>query len=173
MNPSTAIFLIDEGVRAVAVTYDAIDLNKDTTKMKFTPAYLASGKLPTGAVLFKTMDKEIQVDDFVIVPTNTRHGMTVCQVKAVDVDVDFDSDDEVHWLVGKVDTAPFEAVRQQEEKILVAVKDAETGAKRKELSDNLKASLGDKFSNIPQLAAPANMPAPAPAPTSGMDGPAD
>lgn len=33
-NYSTAIFLINEDVRAIAVTYEKIDLNQDTTKMK-------------------------------------------------------------------------------------------------------------------------------------------
>ena len=81
MNHSTAIFLINNDVRAIAVTYEKIDLAKDTTKMmKYQAAYLSGGRLPDGAVVFKTMDTAIKVDDFVIVPTDTRHGMTVCKV---------------------------------------------------------------------------------------------
>lgn len=77
MNYSTAIFLINKDVRAIAVTYEKIDMNQDTTKMKFSAPYLSGGKLPTGATVFKTMDPKVKVDDYVTVPTDTRHGMTV------------------------------------------------------------------------------------------------
>lgn len=151
MNYSTAIFLINRDVRAVAVTYDKIDVNQDTTKMKYQPAYLSGGKLPDGAVIFKTMNQDVKVNDFVIVPTDTRHGMTVCKVVAADIEVDFDSDKDVHWIVGVVNTVDFERVRQEEEKAILAIKAAETNKRRDELSQSLLNNLGNYAPGIPML----------------------
>lgn len=152
MNYSTAIFLINEEVRGIAVTYEEVDLTKDTTKLKYQPAYLEHGRMPKGAVVMKTMDSDIKVNDYVVVPTNTRHGMTVCQVVAVDVEIDFESPDECHWIVGKVDTAPFEELRQQEAEAIAKLKDAKTHKRRKELAAELMDKLdGDSIANIPLL----------------------
>ena len=172
-NLSTAIMLLDERVRAVAVTYEKIDYDEDTTKqMKYSPAYLASGKLPKGAVLFKTMDESIKVGSYVIVPTNTRHSMTVCKVVGVDVVVDFDDPNEIYWIVGTVDTAPFEQIRQDEEQVLIAMKKSADAKKREEARAAFAESVPD---NLPRIGGPeANLehlegervePAPMPAPT--------
>lgn len=141
MNFSTAIFLINDDVRAIAVTYEKIDLTKDTTQMKYQPAYLSGGKLPDGAVVFKTFDQSIQVNDYVIVPTDTRHGMTVCQVVAADIEVDFESDKDCHWIVGKVDTTDFERVRQEEEKAIIKIKEAQVGKRRNQLARDLLGTM--------------------------------
>lgn len=154
-NYSTAIFLINKSARAIAVTYEKIDLNQDTTKLKFQPAYLSGGKLPDGAVVFKTMDKDIAVNDFVIVPTDTRHGMTVCKVVAVDVEIDFESSNECHWLIGTVNTIDFEDIRQQEEKAIIAIKAAEVNQKKEALSNALLENLKNSGVDIPMLNAPA------------------
>lgn len=141
-NHSTLIFLINEDVRAIAVTYEKIDLSQDTTKMKYNPEYLSQGRLPKGAVVFKTMDPAIKVDDFVIVPTDTRHGMTVCKVVAVDIEIDFSSEQECHWIVGTVDTREFERLRQQEDAMIATVKAAKVNDERNRLRDSLLANLG-------------------------------
>lgn len=151
MNYSTAIFLINKDVRAIAVTYEKIDLNKDTTQMKYQPAYLSGGKLPEGAVVFKTMDPAVQINDFVIVPTDTRHGMTVCKVVATDIEVDLESDKECHWIVGTVDTKPFEHLRQMEEQAIIALKRAEVDKKRDAMRADLLKSLGSNVPQIPML----------------------
>lgn len=150
-NHSTAIFLINDKVRAIATTYEEIDLGKDTTKMKFQPEYLSGGKLPKGAVVFKTMDPDIKVDDFVVVPTDTRHGLTVCKVVAVDIEIDFSSDKECHWVIETVDTTEFERLRQEEEKMILAIKSAETNQEREKLSEALIANLGNGVKQIPLL----------------------
>lgn len=150
-NHSTTIFLVNEHVRAIACAYEEIDMSKDTTKMKYTPAYLSGASLPKSAAIFKTMNKDIKVGDFVTVPTETRVGMTVCKVIAIDVEIDFESDKECHWIVGTVDTTGFEEVRQWEERVIIAVKKSDVTQKREVLGAELKASMGD---NIPQLGAP-------------------
>lgn len=151
MNYSTAIFLINKDVRAIAVTYEKIDLTKDTTQMKYQPAYLSGGRLPDGAVVFKTMDQTVKVDDFVIVPTDTRHGMTVCKVVATDIEVDIESDKECHWIVGTVDTKPFEDLRQMEEQAIIALKRAEVDKKREAMRQDLLRNLGNNVPQIPML----------------------
>ena len=160
-NYSTAIFLINKDVRAIAVTYEKIDLSKDTTQMKYTAAYLSGGKLPEGAVVFKTMDPTIKVDDYVIVPTDTRHGMTVCKVVAVDIEVDFDSTKECHWIVGTVNTHEFEQIRQQEEQAIIAIKTGEVKNRQDKLRTDLMAALGDHVLNIPMQNVIEHKPQPA------------
>jgi hypothetical protein len=68
VNYTTAVFLINDSIRAVTCTYEN------------------DGK----RVPFKTLDKTIAVDDIVVVPSGTRHGMTTCKVVEVDSDVDYD-----------------------------------------------------------------------------------
>lgn len=154
-NLSTAIMLLDDRVRAIAVTYEKIDYNEDTTKqMKYSPAYLATGKLPSGAVLFKTMDESITVGSYVVVPTNTRHSMTVCKVVGVDVVVDFDNMDEVYWIVDTVDTAPFEQIRQDEELVLIAMKKSADDKKRKAAREAFAEHIPDNLPMIGGTVAP-------------------
>lgn len=141
-NPSTLIFLVNDDVRAIAVTYEDIDLSKDTTKMKYNPEYLSQGRLPKDAVVFKTMDPTIKVDAFVIIPTNTRHGMTVCKVVAVDIEIDYGSDKECHWIVGTVNTKEFERLRQLEDAMISRIKSAKVNDERHKLRESLLANMG-------------------------------
>lgn len=117
MNYSTAVFLINNKVRAVKCTYEA-EANAPKT-------------------LFKTFDETIKVDDFVIVPTNTRHKMTICKVVEVDVDVDFDSSTQVEWVVGTVERANYEEMLAQEAAAIQAIKAAELRKKREDLRDSM------------------------------------
>lgn len=113
MNYSTAVFLINANVRAVLCTYEAEDHAKKT--------------------MFKTLDKSVRVGDLVVVPTDTRHKMTVCKVTDVDVDVDFDCATPVNWVVTKVDRAAHETTLSQEAEAIATIKSAETRKKRDEL----------------------------------------
>ncbi|MCK5614791.1 hypothetical protein KAR91_73700 [Candidatus Pacearchaeota archaeon] len=152
MNYSTAIFLTDAPVRSIAVTYEKIDMSQDTTKqMKYTPAYLSGGSLPNDAVVFKTMDTDVKIGDFVIVPTDTRHGMTVCKVVGADFEIDFESDKECHWIVGTVNTLDFEKIRQLEEKVIIKIKDGEVNNKRAEMRKSLEASMGGSLPTLTMI----------------------
>ena len=111
MNYSTAVFLINDKVRAIACTYE-----EDGPK-----------------TIFKTLNAEIGVDDLVIVPTNTRHMMTVCKVTAVDVDVDYDSSTQMSWIIDTVDTTDYDVVLGQEAQAIEAVKSAEKRRRKDEL----------------------------------------
>ena len=129
MNYSTAIFLISDQVRAVNITYESGD---DAPK-----------------TMFKTLDQDIKVDDFVTVPTDTRHEMTVCKVVEVDVEPDLESSREMKWIVGVVGTADFDQIKSQEGDAIARIKSAEKTRKRNELRDALLADVGSDLKALP------------------------
>lgn len=129
MNNSTAIFLINDKVRAVGVTYEAADTSPIT--------------------IFKTMDPSIKEDDYVVVPTDTRHKMTVCKVKHVDVEIDLDSSVQIGWVVGKVDRVNVEKIEAMEADFIRQVHAAEKNRKREELRSSLLAAAGDNIKSLP------------------------
>ena len=120
MNYSIAVFLINKNVRAIACTYESD----------------VAGR-PAARTLFKSLDQHLRVGDFVVIPTDTRHGLTVVKIAEVDVDVDFDSQTQMAWIVGKVDLTDHNLVLSQEGQAIAAIKSAE---KRKK-ADELRAAL--------------------------------
>ena len=129
MNYTTAIFLISDRVRAIGVTYEVAENSPMT--------------------LFKTFDKDVKPDDYVVVPTGTRHGMTVCKVKAVDMDVDFESQTPMGWLIGRVSRADADEIERQEQAAIAQIKAAEKNKKRNELRESLLAVAGDGIKALP------------------------
>lgn len=115
MNYSTAIFLINNNVRAVRGTYQQ----------------------DGSTAVFKTLDPTIKKDDLVVVPTSTRHLMTVFKVTEVDVDVDMDSNVPMEWVVDKVDTEAYKALKADEDAAISKIKSAELRKKRTDLADAL------------------------------------
>lgn len=113
MNYSTAVFLINDSVRCIAATYE--ENGKDT--------------------LFKTLDPSIQVGDLVIVPTDTRHKMTVVKVTRVDVDVDLDAPASMDWVVDAVDDGEFKKVIDMEKAAIETIKSAERRKKRDDMRE--------------------------------------
>lgn len=137
MNTSTAILLVNDNVRAVAVAYDsALDY--------------AGKKQPRDVKTFKTIDADIKVDDLVVIPTDTRWGFTVGKVTAVDVDVNFDSHEVMRWIMQRIDTTYMDEVMKMESQMLAEVASADKAAKRKELADKLRAN-NPNIDNIPLL----------------------
>ena len=131
MNYSIAIFLINKDVRAIKCTYED---GKDQT-------------------LFKTMDPNIKVDDLVVVETNTRHGMTVCKVIEVDIDLDFDMTKQVDWIVEAVNHEQHRDLVQQEQ---IAISKMQAAERRKRRAAMADALLADHDAEIRTLAI-ANM----------------
>lgn len=132
MNLSTAVFLLpDSTARAIMVTYESHETAPRT--------------------MFKTFDKSIKIDDFVIVPTDTRHKLTVCKVVAIDVDVNFDCSTHVDWIVGTVDMANINDIKRQEDNIINAIKAAEKLKKKNELAASMNALLASNGQDIKLL----------------------
>jgi hydrogenase maturation factor len=130
MNYSTAVFLINKHVRAVAGTYEAGETAKKT--------------------LFKTLDETIKVGDFVVVPTDTRHEMTVVKIVDVDVDVDFDSPVAMGWVISKVDREEHQQVLAQEAEAIQKIKTAELRDKRAKLAESLLSTKSlDDLKSLP------------------------
>ncbi len=129
MNYSTAIFLINKNVRAVMCNYEP--------------------DAPDKKVMFKTLDPNIRVGDFVIVPTKTRHGMTVSKVVEVDVDVDFDSQTLVDWLIEVINRTTHNATVAQEAEAISVIKSAERTRKRNELAAALLVDSKEALTALP------------------------
>jgi len=129
MNYSTAIFLISDKARAIGVTYEPCE--------------------GANIIPYKTLDPDIKVGDYVVVPTTTRHKMTVCKVVEVDMEPDLDSNKEMKWLVGTVDPASVEEIKKQEEDAITAIRSAEKRRKREELREALLADTGDAVKALP------------------------
>lgn len=124
MNYSTAIFLINPNVRAIAATYEADDKTAPRT-------------------IFKTFDQMLSVDDYIIVPTNTRHNMTVCKVVEVDIDADLESHVQMQWVIGTIDKAAYDDVLTQETRAIELMKAAEKTYAREELRKKMMAHVDE------------------------------
>lgn len=128
MNKSLQIFLINSKTRAIETEYEPGD--KSTR-------------------VFKSLDAGIEVDDFVVVQTSTRHNMTVVKVVAVDVDVDFDDKTVMQWVVSKVPVEDFEALVAQESKALETISKAEKFRRRETLRKDLLADTESEVMALP------------------------
>lgn len=133
MNYSTAVFLINDKVRAVHCNIDP--------------------DRPEKVLTFKTFDDKIKVDDFVVVPIKNFHKMAVVKVTEVDVGIDFNSSELVDWIIGTVDTQAFDDLTKQEDAAIAAVKSAEATKKRDELRATLMSAHADKLNKL-KLAVP-------------------
>ena len=133
MEYTKAIFLLDENVRAIDVTYESAEKSPRTT--------------------YKSLDPKIKVGDMVVVPTNTRHGMTVCKVAAVDVEPDLESSTPMQWIVSVVDRSQFDDIHRQEEEAITRIKAAERKRRRDELREALVAGSGPEVRALCNLSA--------------------
>jgi hypothetical protein len=129
LNYSRSIFLINDIVRAVECIYEV-----DTEHSKAKRSQ------------FKTLDLTIKVGDFVVVPTDTRHNMTVVKVVGVNVDVDLDSPVQMEWVIGTVQRADYEALLEKERDAIETIKSAEKKQKR----DAMRKAI---FENHPEMLA--------------------
>lgn len=131
MNYSKAVFLINDNVRAVIGTYEAHEGAPQT--------------------VFKSFDQSLKESDYVIVPTDTRHKMTVVKIVGfMDVlDVDLESSTQVAWIIGKVNLADYSQILSEEEAAIQAIKSAEKLKKRNELRAALLADGAEKIKGLP------------------------
>lgn len=140
MNSSTIIFLINDHARAVLASYEPDAPNQ--------------AKVPD---MFKTLDPTLAVGDLVIVPTSTRHLMTVCKITAVDVDLDMDTTADIKWIIAKVDTTQYDQIRAQENIAIQTVKSAEKAKKRADLRASVLLDSAEAIRALPIAAFDATV----------------
>lgn len=114
MNYSTAVMLINQSIRAVRGKYEE----------NGTPE------------VFKTIDADLKVDDFAVVESGTRWGLTVVKISAVDVEVDFDSNKEVGWVVQKVNKPGHDNIKRMESQAIDVIKKGELRKRREDIRQN-------------------------------------
>lgn len=131
MHNSLLVFLANDSARCVEAVYEP---EYENPRAKRTP--------------FKTLDPSICVGDFVVVPTETRHGMTVVKVIETDIDVDFDSIAPMKWIIAAVDRKPFEQLLRDEEGLVSAANQAEKRKKREELREKMMLNA-DAIRHLP------------------------
>lgn len=117
MNYSTAVFLINKDVQAVACSYE---VHPD-------------GKPVTPLTIYKSLDKTLKSGDYVVVPTDTRHKFTVVRVEQVGAEIDLDSGTQLKWIVSKFDREAYAGMLTQEQAAIDVIKSAELRRKRDEL----------------------------------------
>lgn len=127
MNYSTAILILKPEARCIKVIYEPdTELKKQTREM------------------FKTFDKSLKVDDFVVVPSGTRFNITVCKIVAVDVDDWMETLDELRWVIGRVDMADANKVKAWEGAAIQELKDSEKRKLRRDMQANMTAAMDEK-----------------------------
>lgn len=129
MNNTRAIFLINDNVRAWLCSYED-EGEKPIDKQTLT--------------MFKTFDQTLKEKDYVVVPTDTRHKMTVVRLeKLVDsLDVDIKDPKNLDWIIGRVEKADYNYIKAQEEKALQVIKSAQKRKEREELRKAIEADCG-------------------------------
>lgn len=127
MNYSTAILVMNPDARCVKVIYEPDTLHTKAPRE-----------------LFKTFDKTIKVDDFVVVPSSTRHNITTCKVVEVDVDDWMDTGKSIGWVIGRIDLADAEKVKNWEATAIEALKDAEKRKRRREMQASMTEAMNEK-----------------------------
>ena len=132
MDSSKIVFLINDKVRLIRVSYDS--------------APMPGEKL--SHCNFKTLDQSLAVDDFDVVETGTRHGLTVCKVVEVDLDVDFDDGQPLKWAFQRVDFAAIELIRAQEGDAMKAAARAELKRKRDQLREGIFKEHSDMLEGL-------------------------
>ena len=130
MNYSTAVFLINDKVRAIACSYD-------------------QQPLPPGVkppvTIFKSFDTTLKAGDYVVIPTGTRHGKTVVKVEEVDVEFDIETNTQMAWIISKVDETAYEQTLAQEQEAIKVIQSAEKTKKRTALRDAVLADSEAKL----------------------------
>lgn len=140
MNYSTAILLANPALGVITASYEQDENGKAMV------GTVLPYKVPPGLTL--------NVGDYVVVPTNTRHKMTVCRVEEIDHELDVDYPKELAWVVDKVEQGRYLSIKAAEESAIQAVKSAEKRARREEMAEKLKKD-NPAFANLGQVGAPA------------------
>ena len=141
MDASKIVFLINDQVRLIKVSYEPLGANLDTANTSVNPPI---PKLYS----YKTLDQSVKVGDYVVVETATRHNLTVCRVEEVDLDVDFDDGISLKWAYHRVDTSVIEEIKANEAEAIAAAKRAELKRKREQLREGIFAEHSEMIAGL-------------------------
>lgn len=129
MNSSTVLFLVNDALRAVRVSYEDGGKSKETIK--------------------KTFIQDLKPGEYVLVETGTRWLATVCKVVEFDVEVDLDSDAEVGWVFARADVAELERLKTEEAAALSIIREAEKRKRKAALRATILDQCGDQLKALP------------------------
>lgn len=134
MNPTTAILLVRDDVRGIAVDF-------------------GDGKSYT----YKSFDKDIKEGDFVILPAKEYHGaevalFSVAKVSAVDMEIPVESSTKYKWIIARFDMVNYVHTIDMENKLVSTIGEIRKQKKRRELQEDLKGMLGDDFEKLMAIA---------------------
>lgn len=142
LNKSTAMFIFTDKCRGIACSYEPGSVSRDD-----------DGNITedsrTGLYTYKSLDPDIKVGDYVIVPTDTRHKLTVVKVEDVDVEPDYDSNIIYKWIVGRVALKDHEALVAQENDAIKMIQRAEKRKRRIEIKKDVEDLLNGDVNQIP------------------------
>jgi len=144
MNYSTAVMLFNSEIRAIRVSYD--------------PQDKPNGVLKT--YLFKTLDPDIKVGDFVSIPTDTRHNLTIAKVEEVDSEIDFDATIEIKWVVSRVPISEYEGILADEQTWIAQMKKAQNLKKKEDIKKSMLDMYQADGQSLETLAIAGRKPAP-------------
>lgn len=143
MNYSTAVILINKNVRIVEGKYED------------------GGKIQ----LFKTLDHTLKIDDYAVVESGTRWGITTVKITKDKVYTNLDATAEVGWVVQKIDMPTHEKVKEMEARAIDIVARGEQMNRQEEVLRNTRAAMTPEELaefGFAQIAPPETPPAPAP-----------
>lgn len=144
MNYSTAVMLFNSDIKAVRVSYDPNDLDKDQKPKTY---------------LFKTLDPDIKTGDFVTIPTDTRHKLTVAKVEDTESEVDFDSTLEIKWIISRVPTEEYAGILADEQQWIAEMKKAQNRKKKEDIKKNMIEMYQADGASLETLAIAGRKPA--------------
>lgn len=127
MNNSMAVFLINDEVRCMRAVYEE------------------KGK----PELFKTFEPDIGIGDYVVVETTSRHNMTVVKIVEADVTPDFDTAEEVRWIICKIDRRRHLTTLERERQAIATIQQAEAKRKREEMRRTMMGAYADELKKLP------------------------
>lgn len=129
INEKTVLFLVNDSLRAVRVSYDENDRNKDTIK--------------------KTFLTDLKVGEFVVVETATRHNATICKVIAVDVEVDVEDPNlDVGWVIERANLDKLDALRKAEKEAVEIIKNAKKKKAKEAMRAMVMESCGEQLLSL-------------------------
>ena len=134
-NYSSAVLLVNDDIRVVACSY--LPEPSAPNAPQYHQLTADDREVHGKRYQFKTLDKTIKVGDYVVVPTGTRHFMTVVRVEETDSDVDFDSNIQLKWIICKVDTETVKSILAKEQEWVEKLQKVERASKKEELRKKL------------------------------------